>query len=137
VTDSGNPIFDFTDADLKAALRRAFKITAILGLVLAVVLAIVYGWQTGALLLAGAFISATGLWEWQRLVAFINARLDKQQSSGGAGRVVTMFSLRLLLAGGVLYVSLRCFHGSVYALVAGLGLAVFALTIEAVRLIRS
>ena len=98
MTDSGNPIFDFTDADLKAALRRAFKITAILGLVLAVVLTIVYGWQTGALLLAGAFISATGLWEWQRLVAFINARLDKQQSSGGAGRVVTMFSLRLLLA---------------------------------------
>ena len=137
MTDSGNPIFDFTDADLKAALRRAFKMTAILGLLLAVILTVRYGWQTGALLLAGAFISATGLWEWQRLIAFINAHLDKQQSSGGAGRVVTMFSLRLLLAGGVLYVSLKCFHGSVYALVAGLGLAVFALTIEAVRLIRS
>ena len=53
MTDSGNPIFDFTDADLKAALRRAFKITAILGLVLAVILTLVYGWQTGALLLAG------------------------------------------------------------------------------------
>jgi hypothetical protein len=137
VTDSGNPIFDFTDADLKAALRRAFQTTVVLGLVLAVVLAIVYGWQTGALLLAGAFVSASGLWEWQRLVAFINGRLDRQQSAGGTGRVVTMFSLRLLLAGGVLYGSLRCFHGSVYALVAGLGLAVFALTVQAVRLIRS
>jgi hypothetical protein len=137
VTESGNPIFEFTDADLKAALRRAFKTTAILGLVLAVFLTIVYGWQTGALLLAGALISATGLWEWQRLIAFINARLDKQQTAGGAGRVVATFSLRLLLAGGVLYGSLRCFHGSVYALVAGLGLAVFALTIEALRLIRS
>src|ERR1700761_5919081 len=78
VTDSGNPIFDFTDADLKAALRRAFKITAILGLVLAVVLAIVYGWQTGALLLAGAFISATGLWEWQGVGGFIKAPRGEQ-----------------------------------------------------------
>jgi hypothetical protein len=137
VTESGHPIFDFTDADLKIALRRAFKVTVILGLILAVVLTVVYGWQTGALLLAGALISATGLWEWQRLVAFINARLDNQRPAGGAARVVTMFSLRLLLAGGVLYVSLKCFHGSVYALLAGLGLAVFALTIEAVRLIRS
>lgn len=137
MTESGHPIFDFTDADLKIALRRAFKVTVILGLILAVVLTVVYGWQTGALLLAGALISATGLWEWQRLVAFINARLDNQRPAGGAARVVTMFSLRLLLAGGVLYVSLKCFHGSVYALLAGLGLAVFALTIEAVRLIRS
>ncbi|HSY71114.1 MAG TPA: ATP synthase subunit I [Alloacidobacterium sp.] len=137
MTESGHPIFDFTDADLKIALRRAFKVTVILGLILAVVLTVVYGWQTGALLLAGALISATGLWEWQRLVAFINARLDNQRAAGGAARVVTMFSLRLLLAGGVLYVSLKCFHGSVYALLAGLGLAVFALTIEAVRLIRS
>jgi hypothetical protein len=137
VTESSHPIFDFTDADLKIALRRAFKVTVILGLILAVVLTVVYGWQTGALLLAGALISATGLWEWQRLVAFINARLDNQRPAGGAARVVTMFSLRLLLAGGVLYVSLKCFHGSVYALLAGLGLAVFALTIEAVRLIRS
>ena len=137
MTESSHPIFDFTDADLKIALRRAFKVTVILGLILAVVLTVVYGWQTGALLLAGALISATGLWEWLRLVAFINARLDNQRPAGGAARVVTMFSLRLLLAGGVLYVSLKCFHGSVYALLAGLGLAVFALTIEAVRLIRS
>jgi Na+/H+-translocating membrane pyrophosphatase len=136
VTESGLPIFDFTDADLKAALRRAFKTTAIIGIVLAVVLTFVYGWQTGALLLAGAIISATGLWEWQRLVAFINVRLDNQKTTG-AGRVMTTFLLRLLLAGGILYGSLKCFHGSVYALVAGLVLGVFTLTVEAVRMIRS
>ncbi len=136
MTDSAQPIFDFTDADLKAALRRAFKVTAILGVVLAVVLAFVYGWQTGALLLAGTIISATGLWEWQRLVAFINARLDNQKAAG-TGRVLTTFLLRLLLAGGILYGSLRCLHGSVYALVAGLVLGIFALTLEAVRMIRS
>jgi len=136
VTESGLPIFDFTDADLKAALGRAFKTTVIAGIVLAIVLAFVYGWQTGALLLAGTVISATGLWEWQRLVEFINARLDNQKTTG-VGRVITSFSLRLLLAGGILYGSLKCFHGSVYALVAGLMLGVLALTVEAVRMIRS
>ena len=136
MTESGLPIFDFTDADLKAALGRAFKTTVIAGIVLAIVLAFVYGWQTGALLLAGTVISATGLWEWQRLVEFINARLDNQKTTG-VGRVITSFSLRLLLAGGILYGSLKCFHGSVYALVAGLMLGVLALTVEAVRMIRS
>jgi ATP synthase I chain len=136
VTESSHPIFDFTDADLKAALRRAFRVTAIIGVVLAVVLAFVYGWQTGTLLLAGTIISATGLWEWQRLIAFINARLDDQKAAG-AGRILTTFFLRLLLAGGLLYVSLKCLHGSVYALIAGLVLGVFTLTVEAVRMIRS
>jgi fatty acid desaturase len=136
VTESSHPVFDFTDADLKSALRRALMTTAIVGAVLTVVLALVYGWQTGALLLAGAVISATGLWEWQKLVAFINARLDNQKAAG-TGRVLSGFLLRLVFAGGLLYVSLKCLHGSVYALVAGLGLAVFALTVEAVRMIRS
>lgn len=70
------------------------------------------------------------------MVAFINAKLDNQRTAG-AGRVITTFFLRLLLAGGLLYVSLRCFHGSVYALVAGLVLGIFALSVEAVRMIRS
>ncbi len=110
--------------------------TVILGIVLAIILTFVHGWQTGALLLAGTVISATGLWEWQRLVAFINARLDNQKTAG-AGRVIASFSLRLVLAGGILYGSLKCLHGSVYALLAGLGLGIFALTLEAVRMIRS
>jgi len=37
----------------------------------------------------------------------------------------------------IIYASLRCFHGSLYALLAGLGLAVVALTIEALRVLRS
>lgn len=136
MTESAHPLFDFTDADLKTALRRAFKTTVIVGAALAIVFAFIYGWQTGTLLLAGTVISATGLWEWQRLVAFINARLDNQKTAG-AGRVLTTFFLRLLLAGGILYGSLRCLHGSVYALMAGLVLGIFTLTVEAVRMIRS
>ena len=142
MTENSQPLFDFTDADLKAALRRAFQFTVAGGIILSAVLAIVYGWQTGLLVLAGAVISATGLWEWQRLVAFINARLDRSQAEGaaagpGAGRVMTTFILRLLFAGGILYVSLRCLHGSVYALVGGLVLGIFFLTVEALRMIRS
>jgi hypothetical protein len=40
------------------------------------------------------------------------------------------------MVAGILYVSLRCLNGSVYALVAGIGLAVVALSIEAIRLLR-
>ncbi|WP_081823698.1 ATP synthase subunit I [Pseudacidobacterium ailaaui] len=137
MTESGNPMFDFSDADLKSALQRSLKATAIAGVVIAVVLAIAFGWQTGVLLLVGAAVSVTGIWEWQRLVAFINARLDNQRPSAGAGRVVAMFILRLILAGAALYLSLKYLNGSVYALIGGLGLAVLVLTIEAVRLIRS
>ncbi len=137
MTENSQPVLNFSDADLKVALRRALKVTAIGGLVLAVALTVIYGWQTGLLLAAGAVISATGLWEWQRLVAFINARLDNSQAGPGTGRVASIFVLRLLFAGAILYVSLRCLHGSVYALVAGLGLGVFALTAEAVRMIRN
>ncbi|MCL6464106.1 MAG: ATP synthase subunit I [Acidobacterium ailaaui] len=130
-------MFDFSDADLKSALQRSLKATAIAGVVIAVVLAIAFGWQTGVLLLVGAAVSVTGIWEWQRLVAFINARLDNQRPSAGAGRVVAMFILRLILAGAALYLSLKYLNGSVYALIGGLGLAVLVLTTEAVRLIRS
>jgi len=48
-----------------------------------------------------------------------------------------MFFLRLGIAALIIYVSLRCFHGSLYALLTGLGLAVVALTIEALRVLRS
>lgn len=136
MTESSHPILDFSDADLNRALRRALLNTVTIGIVLAVVLTFTHGWQTGALLLAGTVISATGLWEWQKLVAFLNARLDNQKTLG-TGRVLSGFLLRLVFAAALLYVSLRCLHGSVYALVAGLGLAVFALTVEAVRMIRS
>jgi hypothetical protein len=86
---------------------------------------------------AGAVVSMTGLYEWRELIALLNAKLDKQKSSKSTGWVVTMFFLRLGFAALVVYVTLKCSRGSPYALLAGLGLAVFTLTIEAIRLIRS
>lgn len=137
VTDEANPFLQFTDADLKAALNRCLKWIAIFALAIAAILAVTAGWQTAVLLLVGAGVSATGLYEWQKLIELINAKLDKQKTPKSAGFVVGMFFLRFGIAAAVLYGSLKCFHGSIYALIAGLGLAVIALTIEAVRLVRS
>jgi hypothetical protein len=127
---------DFTDAHLKRAMFRAMRLVAILSVALASVLLLVAGWQTALLLLIGAAISIASLWEWQRLLALILAKLDNQKTVGGA-HVVLGFFLRLLVAAAVLYGSLRFLHGSVYALLGGLVLAAGALSVEAARLIRS
>ncbi len=137
MSTTGNPFLDFTDAHLKAAMLRALRLVAILTLIAFIVLFATLGWQTAMLLLSGSLVSASGLWEWQKLIGVINARLDNQQGAPGSTRVVLGFFLRLVVAGLVLYGSLRCFQGSVYALVGGLGLAAFALGVEAVRLVRS
>lgn len=130
------PASAMTDADFRQMLRRAMRTVAILGPILFVVFALTMGWQSGVLELAGAVISWTGLHEWRRLALAIFARLDNEQNPGTMGRTLVLFFLRLAMAVAILYVSLRCLHGNVYALVAGLGLAVVALSIEAVRLLR-
>jgi hypothetical protein len=130
-------VLDFTDADLKASLRRALKLTVAMAIFGFGLLTFLMGWKPGVQLLAGAAVSATGLYEWQQLIELVNAKLDQKKPPRSTGWVLTMFFLRLGLAAVVIYVSLKCFRGPFYALVAGLGLAVAALTIEAVRLVRS
>ena len=101
-----------------------------------VVLAFSLGWQTGALFVAGAVVSATGLYEWQQLIGIINAKLDNQKTPKSSGFVLAMFFLRLGIAALIIYASLRFLNGSLYALLAGLGLAILALTVETVRMLR-
>ena len=125
-----------TDDDLRGMLRRALRTVAILAAVLFLVFSFTLGWQTGLLLLAGAVISFTGIWEWRSLALAVFARLDNQQQARPMGRTLVMFFLRLGMAIAILYVSLRCLHGSLYALLAGLGLAVIALSFEALRYLR-
>ena len=132
-----NPFLNFTDADLKASMRRAIRFTAILGAAGRAALALTAGWQTAGLFAAGAVISMIGLYEWQQLIGVINAKLDNQKAPRSSGFTVAMFLLRMGIAALIIYASLRCFHGSLYALVAGLALAVLALTVESVRLMRS
>lgn len=99
------------------------------------------GWQSAALLVVGAVISGSGIFEWLRLMTALMARMGTE--GGEAQRVRPMapvllgFFLRLGGALAALYVSLKFLHGSVYALIAGLGLGVFALLVESLRLIKS
>lgn len=133
----GSPLATFTDAGLEALLRRAIRMTIVIGLVAALILWRASGWRNGAMMAVGAAISAASIFEWQRLIRLINAKLDRKQLSGGAALALVFFLFRLLVFAGVLYGSLKCFHGSVVALLFGLGLAILALLWEALRLLRN
>ncbi|HET7103690.1 MAG TPA: ATP synthase subunit I [Terracidiphilus sp.] len=127
---------EFTDASLTALLRRAIRITLILGLVAAVALWIASGWRNAAMLATGTAISAASILEWQRLIRLINAKLDRQKTPRSAGVVVAFFLLRLIIFAAAIYGSLKCFQGSVIALLCGLSLAVVATVWEALRMLR-
>jgi hypothetical protein len=134
---AANLAASMTDDDLREMLRRALRTVIILGLLLFLYFTFTLGWRSGLLALAGALISYTGIREWRNLAIAIFAKLDNRQTARPIGRTLVMFFLRLAMVAAVLYVSLRCLHGSIYALVAGIGLAVVALSIEALRLLRN
>jgi hypothetical protein len=130
-------LLDFSDADLKATLRRALKLTAAMAVFGFGVLSFLFGWKPGVQLLAGAAVSGTGLYEWQQLIELMNAKLDNQQAPRSTVWVLAMFFLRLGFAAAVIYGTLKCFKGPYYALVAGLGLVAVSLLIDLARQSRS
>jgi len=95
------------------------------------------GWRSAVLLLVGAAISGSGLWEWMRLMTTVMARMDAGGKGSPMGLVLTGFFLRLGLALVVLYVSLKYLNGSVIALAVGLGLGIASLTFEAIKMARA
>jgi hypothetical protein len=95
------------------------------------------GWQSAVLLVVGAAISGTGLWEWLRLMSAVMVRMDAGGAAKPMAGVLIGFFLRLGLTLVLLYVSLMVLDGSVYALAAGLGLGVFSLTVEGLRLMKA
>ena len=131
-----HPLVGLTDAALEALLKRAVRDTLILGLIPAVALLIASGWRNAAMLAVGALISAASILEWQRLIRLINVKLDRQKTPRSAPLVVALFLLRLAVFAGAIYGSLKCFQGSVVALLCGLGLAVVATAWEALRLLK-
>jgi hypothetical protein len=131
-----HPLADLTDEALQALLRRAIRDTLILGMIPALVLLFATGWRDAAMLAVGAAISAASILEWQRLIRFINARLDRRKTPRGGLLVGLSFVLRLTVFAAAIYVSLKCFRGSGVALLCGLALAVLAIVWEAVRLLR-
>jgi uncharacterized membrane protein len=136
MTQETHPIVDITNADLDAMLKRAFRNTLILGGIASVAVLIGAGWGSAAMLLVGTGISAASVLEWQRMVRLINARMDKQKTPASTPVVVLFFVLRLTVFAGVIYVSLKCFQGSITALLCGLCLAVLTIGWEAIRLLR-
>jgi len=137
MTEDTHPLATLTTEDVDALLRRAMRITLILGLLASLILWKASGWRNAAMLATGTLISAASIAEWRRLVRFINAKMDQQQTPRGAGLAVVFFLLRLIIFAAVIYGSLKCFQGSVAALLCGLGLAVLAMVWEALRLLRN
>ena len=136
MTEPNHPIVNITDEDLQQMLQRAMRMTLILGAVAALVVWMGSSWRGGAMLMVGALISAASIWEWQRLVRLINARMNQQKTAASAPVVVLFFMLRLTIFAGVIYGSLKCFQGSVVALLCGLGLAALTVGWEILRLLR-
>jgi hypothetical protein len=125
-------IANLTEEELDALLKRSVRNTVLLGLVASVAVLIGSGWRNAAMLMTGALISAASLLEWQRL-----ARMKRQQAPRGAALAVGFFLVRLLIFAAAIYGSLKCFQGSVIALMCGLSLAVVTLMFEALRMLRN
>ena len=127
----------FSDADFRRTMRSALRLLAVITVVAAPVIGWKLGWQSAALLLVGALISGSGLWEWLRLMTAVMARMDGGEKARPLGWVLFGFFLRLGLTVVLLYVSLKVLHGSVYALAGGLALGVFALSVEGLKLMKA
>ena len=136
MTDETHPLVALTDEALAGLLKRAIRDTLILGAISALVLLVASGWRNAAMLLTGTFISAASILEWQRLIRLINAKLDQQKTPRSALLVIAFFVLRLTVFAAAIYGSLKCFQGSVVALLCGLGLAVLATAWESLRLLK-
>ena len=127
----------FSDADFKRTILSALRLLVVITAVAAPVVWWKLGWQSAVLLLVGALISGSGLFEWLRLMTAVMVRMDGGAKARPMGLVLFGFFLRLGLTVVLLYVSLKILNGSVYALAAGLALGVFALTVEGLRLMKA
>ena len=136
MTQETHPIVDLTNEDLDAMLKRAFRKTLILGVIASIAVLIGGGWRSAAMLLdrhadfGGQHpgVAAAGPRD-QRQAG--QAEDPRQRRRRGA-----FLCARLTVFAGVIYGSLKCFHGSVTALLCGLCLAVLAIGWEALRLLR-
>jgi len=127
----------FSDKNFREVVLRALRLLAVITVIGGALLWWKMGWQTAVLLVVGAAISGSGLWEWLRLMSALMAKMEEGGEARPMGLVLAGFFLRLGLTIVVLYVSLKTLDGSVYALAAGLGLGVFALTYEGLKLVKA
>jgi len=137
-------IAGLTDDDFRRTVLRAIRLTAIL---LAIGIPLVW-WKMGGgsavYLLLGGVISGSSLWQGLRLMTVVMRQMDAQNQANGAAQrspSLTPVFLGLVLHAGialvVLYVTLKTLNGSAYALGAGFLAGVFALSVEAFRIMRA
>ncbi len=136
MSEETHAVTGLTDEALQALLERAIRITVVIGLLAALAVWIAAGWRNAAMLATGAAISTASIYEWRRLIRFLNSKLDQKQAPKGTIVSMVFFVLRLTVFAVVIYGSLKCFRGSVVSLLCGLGLAVLAMVWEALRLLR-
>jgi hypothetical protein len=144
----GSALAQFSDADASRTIVRALRWLGVIALLAAPLLWWKMGWRTAAMFAVGAAISAASLWKWLRLMAVLVERMDAPVDGADGvpaqprtvrplAPVLIYFVLTLGVSLGALYGSLKLLDGSVYALFAGLALGVFALLIEALRLVKA
>ena len=127
----------FSDEDFRTTVLRALRLLGIVSAVGILLLWWKLGWQSAVLLAVGAAISASGLWEWLRLMTAVMARMDQGAQAKPVAMLLLGFFIRLAATVALLYVSLKVLNGSVYALAAGLALGVFSLAFEGLRLVKA
>ena len=125
-----------TDADVRETMLRSIRLLLVLAAVAAGLFSLRSGWQSALLVVVGAAISSTSLWEWLRLMTAINERMDAGENPRPMGMILFGFFARLALVVVILYGSLKYLNGTVLALAAGLGLGLVSLSIEALLLLR-
>lgn len=135
MTQEAHPLIDLPNDAAEVMLQRAMVKTLIIGVIASVVLLVASGWRNAAMLMTGALISGASIFEWQRLARVIRAKLEAEKTPRSTAAVVVFFVLRLILYGGAIYVSLKCFQGSAVALLCGLGLAAITILWQALRLL--
>ena len=142
-------IAGLTDDDFLRTVQRAIRLTAVL---ICVGDPLVW-WKMGGgsvvYLLLGGVISGSSLWQGLRLMTVVMRQMDAQKNQPDAGHSreqqrspsLTPVFLGLVLHAGialvVLYVTLKTLNGSAYALGAGFLAGVFALSVEAFRIMRA
>jgi hypothetical protein len=125
-----------TDADVHDTVVASIRLLLVLSLAAAGLFWWRLNFASAVLLIVGSAISLTSLWEWLRLMTAMNQRMDSGKTPRPMGLIVMGFVVRLGLTVGVLYVSLKYLHGTIFALAIGLGLGLISLSIEAFRLLR-
>ncbi len=89
MTGETHALAALTDDGLQALLKRAIRITLIVGALVSLVLWKASGWRDAAMFATGAVISAASIHEWRRLIRFISAKMDHQEIAAwrrGLGR---------------------------------------------------